>query len=288
MCIYHSPTSARASNNSHPAGRPLTYRTAAHVIPQGLGQNANVFPPGIVCDGCNPYFGRTLEPALIRHPTLAYDMLRLDVPGRDGAPRQILGNWERTGDGGVLVPMAPPQDHGRDRGRPNVGLLPILDPRFDQLEFRRGLHLLAFNVLGFLRATGRAQSPALDPMDARFDPVRRYIREARPTEAWTFLERYDRPRVGGNVAVHLFDWGGVIIGRIRAFSFEFYVDLLNTGNLLAWAETQGVSRVRLIPPGARFPASPTMDEVPQDHRWWLLFGRDGTIRIGTPWEGRPA
>jgi hypothetical protein len=69
-CIYYSPT-ARASGNSHPAGRALTYRTAAHVIPQGLGQNANIFPPGMVCDGCNPYFGRTLEPALIRHPTLA-------------------------------------------------------------------------------------------------------------------------------------------------------------------------------------------------------------------------
>jgi hypothetical protein len=176
--------------------------------------------------------------------------------------------------------MAPPENW-RQRGEGvDVGLLPILDPKFDQLEFRRGLHMLAFNGLAFQHASAGATDPAHDPLDTRYDPVRRYIREGGITEAWPFLERYDRPPVGGEVEVHLLDWGGVMIGRIRAYSFEFYVDLLNTGGLLAWAEAQGVAPIRPVPPGLRYPASPTMDEVLPEDRWWLRMG-NGEIQIGT-------
>ena len=289
MCIYQSPIPSAASNTTHPYGRPLTYYTVAHVIPQGLGYNRNTFPAGVLCDRCNKYFGRKLEPALIMHPTLAYDMQRLSVPGKDGGPRPILGNWERASDGSVLVPMAPPQDWGQHRGAPHIGLLPILDPNFDQLLFRRALHLLAFNVLAFLHGTRQAPGDAAyDPRDARYSAVRTYIRAPRRrTDAWPFLERYDRPAVGGKVEVHLSNWDGVLIGRIRAYSFEFYVDLMNTGRLLAFAGAEGIRPVRLIPEGTRFPASPTMQEVPPENRWWLRLS-DGKIQIGTPWESRTA
>jgi hypothetical protein len=85
------------------------------------------------------------------------------------------------------------------------------------------------------------------------------------------LERYDPPAVVGNVAVDLSSWNGVLIGRIRAYSFEFYVDLMNSGDLLAFAEAERITPVRLIEPGVRYPASPTMDEVPANRRWWLCF-----------------
>lgn len=141
--------------------------------------------------------------------------------------------------------------------------------------------MLAFNVLAFLHSMGRAPSPAYDPRNPSYDLVRRYIRAPkRPTEAWPFLERYDPPKSGGKVEVHVFDWGGVMIGRIRAYSFEFYVDLMNTGNLLTWAESQGIERTRFIAPGARYPASPTVEEVPPEERWWLRLS-DGKIEIGT-------
>lgn len=277
MCIYRLPI-----NDPHPAGRLLTYENDAHVITQGLGRNGNIFPPGVVCDDCNRYFGNKLEPALIRHPTLAYDMQRLSVPGKDGGPRDILGNWRRESDGGVLVPMAPPRDGGKHQDRPLVEMLPILDPCFDQLQFRRGLHLLAFNVLAYLHSTGQVSGEAYDPRDVRYDAVRTYIRALkRPTDAWPLLERYDPPAVGGKVEYELYDWGGVIIGKIRAFSFEFYVELTNTGNLLPWAEGQGISHLRLIAPGARYPASPTEDEVPLEKRWWLRFYK-GEIWILSP------
>ena len=49
--------------------------------------------------------------------------------------------------------------------------------------------------------------------------------------------------MGGNVEVRLLAWDGVLIGRIRAYSFEFYVDLMNTGGLLAFAEAGGITPV---------------------------------------------
>ena len=81
--------------------------------------------------------------------------------------------------------------------------------------------------------------------------------------------------------VHLFNSSGLIIGRIRAYSFEFYVDLMNTGSLLPWAEAQGITPLRLIAPGMRYPASPTEDEVPPENRWWLRM-KSGQIELLGP------
>jgi hypothetical protein len=75
-----------------------------------------------------------------------------------------------------------------------------------------------------------------------------------------------------------------MIGRIRAYSFEFYVDLLNTGKLLAFAKAKGISFVRLIEPGVRYPASPTEDEVPPEVRRWLRI-HNGEISIIDPRRG---
>lgn len=269
MCIYRFDRDFPTGNDPHPVDRPLRYDTTAHVITQGLGQNRNTFPGGVLCDGCNAYFGKKLEPALLVHPTLAYDMQRLGVPGKDGRPRPLLANWRRASDGACEVPMAPLEQRGEHNGRPVVVILPILDPGFDQGRFRRALHMLAFNVLAYGQR-GHAQGWDYDPHNPKFDAVRAYIRAPRrPNEAWPLVERYDPPREGGKVGVQLFSSDEGLMGRIRAYSFEFYVDLLNTGNLLSWVQSEGITSARLIPPGTRYPASPTMDEVPPDRRGWL-------------------
>jgi hypothetical protein len=82
--------------------------------------------------------------------------------------------------------------------------------------------------------------------------------------------------------MHLFNCDGLIIRRIRAFSFEFYVDLMNTGMLLPWAEAQGIRPLRLVAPGVRHPASPTEDEVPAEERWQLRFLKDGRLWLFGP------
>lgn len=36
-------------------------KSVEHIIPESLGNTKNVLPKGIVCDGCNDYFGRKVE-----------------------------------------------------------------------------------------------------------------------------------------------------------------------------------------------------------------------------------
>ena len=61
-------------------------------------------------------------------------MQRLGVPGKDGGPRPILGNWQREADGSVRVPMVLQQNWQEGGERLDTGLLPILDPEFNQLR----------------------------------------------------------------------------------------------------------------------------------------------------------
>ncbi len=111
-----------------------------------------------------------------------------------------------------------------------------------------------------------------DPRNPKYDAVRRYIREPRdPKEAWPFVERYDPPRAGGRMAVDILASELGLFGRIRAYKMEFYVDLLNSGNLEAWAQLEGLASPRFIAPGVRYPASPTEEEVPPEDRGWLTI-----------------
>ena len=275
MCIYRSEGPVVALHDPHPPGRQLTYNSVAHVITQGLGQNRNTFPSGVLCDKCNSYFGNTLEGALIRHPQLALDMHKLRVPGKNGRPRTVIGNWRRTADGAFEVRTVV-DDGGTHLGRPLIVGRPILDRKFDALEFRRGLHLLAFNVLAYLYASGQVVDPFYDPRASRYDAVRTYVRAPRsPTEAWPFIECYDPPLSGGTMKVDLLQWGDVLIGKVRAFSYEFYVDLMNTGSIGLWAQGQTLTNARLIEPGVRYPASPRLEEVPPEKRAWMRLDNWG-------------
>jgi len=261
MCIY--PHSARGA---------LTYDNKAHIITQGLGWNQNTFPPGVLCDRCNSYFGHTLEPALIMHPGLAADMQRLGVPGKDGIPRQAIANWVRKDDGSYGAPFMSPEAGGLYNGEPLIVTKGLMDGRFDQLRFRRGLHMLAFHVLAHLHLSRQVPDPFFDPKHSRYNQVRTYIRAPKSLrEGWPFVERFDPPPSGGQMAVHLFPPDHGLVGRIRAFRYEFYVDLLNTGNLLAWTWKQGLDKVRLIDADYEYPACNREKEVPPEKSGWLGF-----------------
>ena len=121
-------------------------------------------------------------------------MQRLGVPGKDGGPRPILGNWQREADGGVRVPMVLQQNWQEGGERLDTGLLPILDPEFNQLRSVAAYTSSAFNVLAYLHANGRLPDSIYDPRQPSYDGIRRYIREPKnPLESWPFLERCDPP-----------------------------------------------------------------------------------------------
>jgi len=48
------------------------FETESHVLPKSIGNiKQQVLPPGVVCDGCNSFFGHDLEPNLIAEPILS-------------------------------------------------------------------------------------------------------------------------------------------------------------------------------------------------------------------------
>jgi hypothetical protein len=211
-----------------------------------------------MCDGCNGYFGNTLEPELIRHPSVAWAIQKARVPGKAGKVRSVVGNIVRTGDPdpGFRVDIAPIKVSQNPEGRVEITVLPLLDPNFNLLRFRRALHLVAFNCLAY--QLGAAE--ALHPM---YDRVRTYVRRPfRRDEAWPFAVVYDPPH-DQEVDAELFaasELGSVM--RIGLYTHSFYVDLLNRGTLEAWMKAQGLSRMQFVSPTDDYPRSPKTSQVP--------------------------
>lgn len=60
-------------------------RSIEHVIPESLGNTDHVLPVGLVCDGCNQYFGTKIEQPLLSSPIIRHlrrDMTIVNKRGR--------------------------------------------------------------------------------------------------------------------------------------------------------------------------------------------------------------
>jgi hypothetical protein len=148
------------------------------------------------------------------------------IPGKRGKPRKRLGGFSRT-EKGISV-------HQRDIAKITFGPgsvdVQLADPaEFDDLKFRRGLYHMAFNYLTWKKTPDHV-------LDPRFDPVRRYVRRASAGESWPYAQvMYPDDRPNFKLRLTLLDDAPGCTVRFISFLDEFYVDLLNSGNLHAWA-----------------------------------------------------
>ena len=62
-----------------------------HVIPESLGNVDHTLPPGVVCDGCNSYFGRKVEQPLLDTPYFRDQRFRAQIPSKKGRAPRVLG-----------------------------------------------------------------------------------------------------------------------------------------------------------------------------------------------------
>jgi hypothetical protein len=198
----------------------------AHVAPQALLPNDLLLPMGAECDSCNEYAGQ-LETAFIHHNRIWTILMVAGIPGKKGKPRKRLGNLTRDGDKltfdrrAVVKVTSTPTSVDVEFRDP---------PEFDDLKFRRGLHHLAFNYLARKKGVDFAHQ-------ARFDAVRRYVRRAKPREAWPYAQvMYPDWPPNKNLRLTLMEEAPGYTVRFISFLDEFYVDLLNTGELHTWAE----------------------------------------------------
>jgi hypothetical protein len=237
MCIYCR------SDGSAARGLP-------HVFPEAVVQNEMVLPRGVICDPCNFYL-RKLDEALARHPAVAYAVQQLGLPGKRGKPRDRVANIDRDHeDASFAVDIGPLEIERHEDGNPIVVVKPMLDVEFDLLRFRRALHLVAFNYLA--REHGAALA-----LEDKFDEVRRYVRRPHPRQAWPFVVRYRPGSVIREIRLGLYvpdEFG--LVAMIGMFNHDFYVDLLNTGNLGHWILAAEIEPAEFVGPGAIYPASP--------------------------------
>jgi hypothetical protein len=201
----------------------------AHVFPEAIVANEIVLPRGTVCDRCNNYLSE-LDRVLVLHNHIWPVIQVLGFPGKKGHVRKKLGFMERTDSDHPWRIRVGNEDISRitfDRSGVHIE---TKDPvGFDFLKFRRALHHVAFNFL------------ALDcgieyVTDRRFDQGRRYIRMPKPKEAWPYAQVIVQPHgIRSALGVgRVPDAPGEIV-VLRIFNDDFFVDLLNTGELHSWA-----------------------------------------------------
>lgn len=211
------------------------------MIPEALGKNSLTLPRGAECDRCNNAMGK-LDETLMLYPHIALALQFLGVPGKNG-PRNQIGSVKRiTENGGTSIasPGAVLSLQEHQPGKRTVKFEVVASPGFKMARFRRGLHHVALNAVAALHGVDYV-------MDARFDPMRRYIKAPKnlgpgKVEAWPFAQgETDGPSMPREVLVRHLQQD---IVSIQLLHLIFSVDLYNNPGLAAWAAAEGHHFIR--------------------------------------------
>lgn len=131
-------------------------RSIEHVIPESLGNTEHVLPVGLVCDGCNEYFGTKVEQPLLSSQVF----------------RRLRRDMTIVNKRGRLPPPA----------AANAALLPSYRT-MGRFIGKVGLEALAAR-------THRVEGWEQDVIDKpELDDIRQYVRYDRGREAWPFSFR---------------------------------------------------------------------------------------------------
>lgn len=191
-------------------------RSREHIIPESLGNQSHVLPPGVVCDGCNNYFARKVEAPFLtsralvatRHwqaiPNKRGLVPPLDVVVLPGVHGRLFHNHAPGSSiAGILDVPAEAAAHIVRAGHPQM-ILPVdptppPDEAVSRFLAKAALEALAARVL---RALGTTESILDDP---QLDPIRLHARQRTPP-MWPFSVRriYDpnQPFVDPNGSVY--------------------------------------------------------------------------------------
>jgi hypothetical protein len=207
------------------------------VIPEAIGRNQLVLPKGAECDACNQYAGKRLESNLIRYPEIALAVQFLGTPGKSGKSRAEIGGLtrERLDPNTVRVKgkILGRVEAGTDGRLRVVGRVPATKD-FDFRRFRRGLYHMGLNMVAAQLGIERA-------LEARFDSVRRYVRNPKPAnESWPYGQIYS-PEKGFQrlLAGQFIQVGEVEFAAIRVSHVTFLLDLERSGELEKAAHWMG-------------------------------------------------
>lgn len=199
----------------------------AHIFPEAIFKNDVTLPIGSVCDECNNYL-KELDSALIAHNHIWPLIQLIGLPGKKGKPRKKLGFMELSEDAQSLSMKFTQKNIGKISFTGKQVQIHVKNPQnFDDKLFRRALHHIAFNALTFMGGKELM-------MNNIFNNARKYIRQPKKGEIWPYIQQFPSERQNPVDAQPIPSTHGLII-RLGIFHDDFYVDLLNTGDLHSWA-----------------------------------------------------
>ncbi|EMO53193.1 HNH endonuclease [Leptospira noguchii] len=134
-------------------------KSREHIIPESLGNEEHILPPGIVCDSCNNYFAVKIEQPLLSFPYFQSLRSRLRIPSKRNIipptqgilrpilPEQIKINIRPEIDGSLSIYPSQEKDESKFiqmilSNKSNSMIIPILD--YDSiLEKEESMRLLS-------------------------------------------------------------------------------------------------------------------------------------------------
>jgi hypothetical protein len=158
-----------------------------------LGNTEQVLVKGVVCSSCNNFFGRRIEPALLKDPVIQTMCAMYHVvnarTGRVIQPR-LFGRHSIPID----IPHLTPQLHlavgQKTPDRPSAFELTVVCQEAeirdvhrqeynwpDVALFSRAVHKVVFESFVHYQMTSDIKLPGLDVFDQSFTPIRRWVRD---------------------------------------------------------------------------------------------------------------
>jgi hypothetical protein len=208
-------------------GKPAEGATLSHILPASLGgEEWACLPDGLVCSGCNQYFGVKVESfALGSFPFLPFRLL-LGIPTRKGKAPAMNMYFGKVHSGPLpgqigIDPISPEIEASINSGK--ISQLRILAEPTEPLAVCRMLVKMGLEVV--------ARDSASDARDHRFDSARSFARApARGTKWWWFMStNHDQLFAKFRAGISIEDWTEGVSLTVEQFDqFEaFRLQLLD-------------------------------------------------------------
>lgn len=244
--LWRCPLTRRAAKKTCLLCGPTSndFKSRSHAFPEAVYPGGPALPPGIICDKCNNYVGRKLEPVLLGYPIIALPLQMGELPGKRGKPRSRIGIFDRdvVPDAAITFEIEEPEITSDPYAgkKAKFSINPVVDPAFDIGRLRRALHHIGFVLLAIQEGKEVAAQ-------ATYDPVRKYIRAPKKNEHWPFWQLVERLDVViPEIEAKLAEIEDAMVVRLRLLNSEFLLDLRNTGIINRMRITPDDGRARLI------------------------------------------
>lgn len=183
-----------------------------HIIPEALGCK-DCLPVNYVCDSCNNYFSK-LDKSVLYNRAIAIHVGAEQIPGKKNHIRRSITNklsFPKKGNFTLtLGPITIPQT-----GAKEITFQPKQSNEFDELQFARAVHKMAFNC--YAGSFGNRNA-----LHSRFDNLRNYIRQPARNELWHYgVKQTSRDDF---LAARFFGEPDTIV-ELHLFIFNFYISL---------------------------------------------------------------